>query len=77
MQIDVENVFNNISQIAILRKLWDAKGPLASIIPFTIFYYGVQFSFYYQHKEHKEKVTIIESSSNTSKVTPYEAFYLP
>ncbi len=36
-----------------------------NIIPFTKLFYGVHFSFYYQHGRHVEGVTIIESSVST------------
>jgi hypothetical protein len=49
MQIDIENVFNNIFQVIIFRELRDAEGPLASIIPFTMLFYGAHYSLYYQH----------------------------
>jgi hypothetical protein len=41
-----------------------AKGPLASIIPFTMLFYGAPFFFFYQHGWHVEGVTIIESFSS-------------
>jgi hypothetical protein len=47
LKVNVENAFNNISRIIILKKLCDAKGPLVSIIPFTKLFYGVHFSLYY------------------------------
>ncbi len=40
MQIDVENTFNNNSQTTIWFKLCDVKGPLTSIVPFTMLFYG-------------------------------------
>jgi hypothetical protein len=45
MQVDIENTFNNTSQIDIFRKLWDAGGPLVSIMPFTSLIYGAHFFF--------------------------------
>jgi hypothetical protein len=45
MHVEVKNAFNNISQTIIFRELCDAKGPLASIVPFTKLFYGVHFSF--------------------------------
>jgi hypothetical protein len=36
-------------------------GPLASIVPFTKLFYVVCSSFYYQHGQHEEGVTNIES----------------
>jgi hypothetical protein len=63
MQVDVENTFNNISQVVICRKLCDVDGPLADIVPFSILFYGAHSSLYYQHGWHVEGVTIIESSS--------------
>jgi hypothetical protein len=47
MQIDVENTFNNISQVVIFKELCDVMGPLVSIIPFSRLFYGVHSSFYY------------------------------
>jgi len=49
MQVDVENIFNNIFQGVIFRKLCDDERPLVNIILFTMLFYGVHFSFYYQH----------------------------
>jgi hypothetical protein len=43
--------------------LCDAEGLLVSIVPFTMLFYGVHSFFYYQHGQHVEGVTIIESSS--------------
>ncbi len=37
-------------------------GPLVSIVPFTMLFYGAHFSFYYQHGRPMERATIIESS---------------
>jgi hypothetical protein len=65
-----KNCFNNVFQIVILEKLCDVGGPLANIVPFIGLFYGVHSSIYYQHGQHGERVTIIESSSSTSKVTP-------
>jgi hypothetical protein len=65
MQVNVENAFNNIFQNVIFIELCDVGGFLVSIIPFTKLFYGVQFSFYYQHGQHVEGVTIIESSLGT------------
>jgi hypothetical protein len=47
MQVDFENAFDNISRIIIFKELCDAKGPLASIVPFTRLFYGAHFSLYY------------------------------
>ncbi len=78
MQVDIENVFNNIFRTTIFFKLWDVEGLLARIIPFTKLFYGVQFSFYYQHGQREERITVMESSSGTrNKVTPEEVFCLP
>jgi hypothetical protein len=65
MQVNVKNIFNNISQVVIFRKLQDVKGPLVSIDPFTMLFYGVHFFLYYQHGHHEEGVTIIEFSLGT------------
>jgi len=64
MQVDIKNVFNNVSPIIIVKKLCDVGGPLASIVPFTRLFYGVHSFIYYQHGRHVEGVTIIESSSS-------------
>jgi len=42
--------------------LQDVEGPLASIIPFTMLFYGVHYPIYYQHGQHEEEVINIESS---------------
>jgi hypothetical protein len=47
MQVNVENAFNNVFGIVIFKELCDVGGPLASIIPFTMFFYGVHSSLYY------------------------------
>jgi len=65
MQVDIKNAFNKISQAIIYRKLQDPKGPLASILPFIRLFYGVHFSYYYQHGQHEEGFTNIGSSLNT------------
>jgi hypothetical protein len=44
MQVDVENVFNNMFWIVILKKLWDVGKPLVSIIIFTKLFHCVHFS---------------------------------
>jgi hypothetical protein len=49
MQVDIENVFNNIFQAVIFKKLQDAKRLLASIVPFTRLFNGAHSSLYYQH----------------------------
>jgi hypothetical protein len=64
MQVNIENAFNSVFQAVILKKLCDVEGPLANIIPFTKLFYGVHSSLYYQHEQHVEGVTIIESSSS-------------
>jgi hypothetical protein len=45
MQIDVENAFNNVFRVTILKKLCDAKRPLVNIVPFTTLFYDDHFSF--------------------------------
>ncbi len=62
MQVDVENIFNNISWVVIFKELWNIVGPLMSIVPFTMLFCGAHFSLYYQHGQHEKMVTIIESS---------------
>ncbi len=64
MQMDVENVFNNISQTVIFKKLWNVESLLVSIIPFIRLFYGIHFFLHYQHEQHEEGVTIIKSSSS-------------
>jgi hypothetical protein len=43
---------------------------LANVVPFTKLFYGVHYFLYYQHGQHVEGVTIIESSSNTKQGDP-------
>ncbi len=62
MQINIENAFNNVFQVAIFRELCDAGGFLVNIVPFPKLFYRAHFSLYYQHGWHVEGVTIIESS---------------
>jgi hypothetical protein len=64
MKVNIKNVFNNVFQIIIFKKLCDVEGPLVSIVPFTKLFYGVHSSLYYQHGWHVKGVTIIESSSS-------------
>jgi len=64
MQVDVENDFNNFFWIIIFKELCDVEGPLANIVPFTKLFYGAHFSFYFQHGQHVEGVTVIESFSS-------------
>ncbi len=64
MHVDVENVFNNVFQAVIFNQLRDVKRPLANIVPFTMMFYDIH-SFYNQHGQHEEGITIIESSLNT------------
>jgi hypothetical protein len=70
VQVNVENVFNGIYRAVIFKKLCDAKGPLASIVPSTKLFYGAHSFFYYQHGRHVKGVTIIESFSSMNQVTP-------
>jgi hypothetical protein len=70
MHVDVENSFNNVFQTAIFRKLCDAKGFLANIIPFTKLFYGIHYFLYFEHGQHVEGVTIIKSSSSTRQGDP-------
>jgi hypothetical protein len=62
MQVNVKNVFDNVSQTIIFREFCDVEGLLANIVPFTKLFYGVHSSFYFQHGWHVKGVTIIESS---------------
>jgi hypothetical protein len=64
VQINVKYAFNSISQTVIFRKLCDVEEPLANIVPFTRLFYGAHSFLYYQHGQHVEGVTIIESSSS-------------
>jgi hypothetical protein len=64
------NVFNSVFQVAIFKELCDVKGLLTSIVPFTRLFYGVHSFLYYQHGQHVEKVTIIESSSSMREDDP-------
>jgi hypothetical protein len=70
IQIDIENTFNNISQIVIFKELQGARGFLAIITPFTKLFLRCLFFFYYQHRQHENKVTIIESTSSTKQGDP-------
>ncbi len=70
MQVNIENAFNNVFRSTIFRELRDAKGPLASIVLFTMLFYGVHYSIHYQHGQHEEGVTIIESSSSMRQREP-------
>jgi hypothetical protein len=47
MQVDVKNVFNNIFWTTIFRELYDVKGPLVSIVPFTKLFYGAHYFLFY------------------------------
>jgi hypothetical protein len=47
MGVDIKIIFNNVSWVAIFKKLCDAEGPLANIVPFTKLFYGTHFPFYY------------------------------
>jgi hypothetical protein len=49
MQINIENAFNNVFQVAIFRELCDAGGFLVNIVPFPKLFYRAHFSLYYQH----------------------------
>jgi len=50
--------------------LQDVEGPLVIIVPFIRLFCGVHFSLYYQHGQHEEGVTIIESSLSTRQGDP-------
>jgi hypothetical protein len=65
MQVNVKNTFNSISQTTIFRKLCDVKGPLVNSVPFTKLFYDVHSFLYFQHGQHVEGVTIIDSSLGT------------
>jgi hypothetical protein len=65
MQVNVKNVFNNVSRAIIFRKLCDVGGPLVNIVPFTKLFYGDHSFLYFQHGWYVEGVTIIKSSSGT------------
>ncbi len=70
MQVDVENVLNNVSQVVIFRELQNAKGLLVSIVPFTRMFYGVHSFLFYQHGQHEKGVLIIESYLSTRQDDP-------
>jgi tRNA U38,U39,U40 pseudouridine synthase TruA len=70
MQVDVENTFNNISRTIIFRELCDVGGHLANIVPFTRLFYGVHSFLYFQHGQHVEGVTNIESFSSIRQSDP-------
>ncbi len=70
MQVNFKNAFNNVFQATIFRELCDGRGPLTSIIPFTKLFYGTHSSLYYQHGQHAEGITIIESTSGMRQDDP-------
>ncbi len=76
MQVKVENVFNNIFRVVILKKFCDVGEPLASIIPFIKLFYDVHFFLYYQHGQHVKKVTIIELFSGTRQGDPFKRSFI-
>jgi hypothetical protein len=45
-------------------------GPLVGIVFLTKLFYGVHYFLYYQHGQHVEGVTIIESSFGTKQGDP-------
>jgi len=66
MQVDIENVFNNVFQVVIFKKLQDVRGPLATIVSFTMLFYGAHsFFIIINMGSMKEGVTIIESTLGT------------
>jgi hypothetical protein len=67
MQVDVQNVFNNVSWTIIFINLCDVEGILANIVPFTRLFYGVHYFIYFQHGQHVEGVTIIDSQSKVTR----------
>jgi hypothetical protein len=54
MRVNIKNVFNSVLKVTISREMCDARGPLANIVIFTILFYGIHSSFYYQHGQHVE-----------------------
>jgi hypothetical protein len=70
IQIDIGNILNNVFQFVICKELQGARGFLVIIVPFTKLFYGVYFILYYQHGQHDNKVTIIESTSSTKQGDP-------
>jgi hypothetical protein len=76
MQVNVKNIFNNVSQDVIFKELQDAKGPLVNIVLFTMLFYDVHSSLYYQHGHHEEGVTIIEYSLGTKSGDPLRKSFI-
>jgi hypothetical protein len=70
MQVNIENIFNIISLYLFYKELQGAKGPLVNIILSTTLFYDDHFSLYFQHGQHGEGVTIIESSLGTKQGNP-------
>ncbi len=70
MYVNIENAFNNVSQVVIFKELQDAKGYLAIIVFSSKLFYDVHSSLYYQHGQHEEGVTIIESFSGMRQGDP-------
>jgi len=69
MQVDIENIFNIIFWTIIFRELWDAKGPLANIIPFTKIFYGVHFFFPTNMDNMKKRSPLLNHLQAQNKVT--------
>jgi hypothetical protein len=74
MQVDIKNIFNSVSQIVIFKELCDVNGPLVNIVLFTRLFYGAHSYFYYQHGQHVEGVTILESFSSVRQNDPLGGF---
>jgi hypothetical protein len=47
-----------------------------NIVPFTKLFYGVHYFLYYQHGQHEEGVTIIESSLGMKEGDPLRGLLL-
>jgi hypothetical protein len=70
MQVDVENTFNNIFQIIILKKLCDVGGPLVSIVPFTKLFYGAHSYLITNLGNMWKRSQLLNHFQARSKVTP-------
>jgi hypothetical protein len=74
IQVDVENTFNNVSQTIISRESCDVGGGFNENCPLYQIVLWCSSFIYYQHGQHVEEVTIIESSSNTRPGDPIKDF---
>ncbi len=52
------------------KDLQNVEGPFVNIISFIKLFYGAHSSLHHQHGQHKEGITIIESSSGMKQGDP-------